>query len=166
MADRLKNKVAIVTGAGSVGPGVGNGKASAILYARESARVVLVDLNLDAARETERIIREERGICTAVAADVTKAADCARVVETCVLEHGGADILHNNVGVTKAGGPVEQSEEDWMQKRDGGSIVSISSLPARRRASPAAPPGTEEQNEQTTSSISRSRSRAGHRRTA
>jgi NAD(P)-dependent dehydrogenase (short-subunit alcohol dehydrogenase family) len=149
MADRLKSKVAIVTGAGSVGPGVGNGKASAILYAREGARVVLVDLNLDAARETERIIREEGGICTAVAADVTKSVDCKRVVDTCVAEYGGLDILHNNVGVTKAGGAVEQSEEDWdrimtvnvksmflmckfavpeMQKRDGGSIVNISSV--------------------------------------
>mgnify|MGYP006295228743 CR=1 FL=1 len=149
MADRLKDKVAIVTGAGSVGPGVGNGKASAILYAREGARVVLVDLKAEAAEETERIIRDEGGICMAVAADVTKAADCKRVVDTCVAEYGGVDILHNNVGITKAGGPVEQSEEDWdrimgvnvksmflmckyaipeMEKRGAGSIVNISSI--------------------------------------
>jgi NAD(P)-dependent dehydrogenase (short-subunit alcohol dehydrogenase family) len=149
MAERLKDKAAIVTGAGSVGPGMGNGKASAVLYAREGARVVLVDLNLDAAKETEKIIRDEGGICMAIAADVTKSDDCRRIVDTCVSEYGGVDILHNNVGVTKAGGPVEQSEEDWdrimavnaksmflmckfaipeMEKRDGGSIVNISSV--------------------------------------
>jgi NAD(P)-dependent dehydrogenase (short-subunit alcohol dehydrogenase family) len=113
MAHRLKDKVAIVTGAGSVGPGMGNGKASAVLYAREGARVVLVDLNLEAAQETERMIREEGGTCIAMAADVTRAEDCERVVSTCVAEYGGVDILHNNVGITKAGGPVDQSEEDW-----------------------------------------------------
>ena len=65
MTDRVKGKVALVTGAGSVGPGWGNGKAAAVLYAREGARVFLVDYNPDAAAETKGIIEREGGECTA-----------------------------------------------------------------------------------------------------
>ena len=66
MPDRLKDKVAIITGAGSSGPGWGNGKATAILFAREGAKILAVDLNLEAAQETERLIHEEGGECTAL----------------------------------------------------------------------------------------------------
>ena len=82
MADRLAGKVAIVTGAGSSGPGVGNGKAASILFAREGARVLLVDRELDRAEETLRLIEEEGGTASAMGADVTSAADCEVMVRT------------------------------------------------------------------------------------
>jgi len=149
MGDRLKGKVAIVTGAGSIGPGVGNGKASAIVYAREGARVMLVDLNLKAAEETKRLIDKEGGDCIAFKADVTKASDCQAMVDQCIQTFGRIDILHNNVGIVEPGGPVEVSEESWdrvmnvnlksifltckyvlphMEKQKYGSIVNISSI--------------------------------------
>jgi NAD(P)-dependent dehydrogenase (short-subunit alcohol dehydrogenase family) len=149
MGDRLKGKVAIVTGAGSIGPGVGNGKASAIVYAREGARVMLVDLNLKAAEETKRLTDKEGGDCIAFKADVTKASDCQAMVDQCIQTFGRIDILHNNVGIVEPGGPVEVSEESWdrvmnvnlksifltckyvlphMEKQKYGSIVNISSI--------------------------------------
>ena len=149
MGDQLKGKVAIVTGAGSIGPGIGNGKASAIVYAREGARVMLVDLNLKAAEETKRLIDKEGGDCIAFKADVTKASDCQAMVDQCIQTFGRIDILHNNVGIVEPGGPVEVSEESWdrvmnvnlksifltckyvlphMEKQKYGSIVNISSI--------------------------------------
>jgi NAD(P)-dependent dehydrogenase (short-subunit alcohol dehydrogenase family) len=75
MAKRLQNRVAIVSGAGSSGPGWGNGKAAAVTYAREGAKVVALDINIDAANETAGIIRSESGICLPIACDVTLPAD-------------------------------------------------------------------------------------------
>ena len=75
MSDRLKDKVAIVTGAGSIGPGWGNGKATAVLFAREGAKVFGVDRNLPAAVETREIIEGEGGECIAFEADVARSAD-------------------------------------------------------------------------------------------
>ena len=77
MADRLKGKVALVVGAGSIGPGWGNGKATAVAFAREGARVFCADINLAAAEETARIIKDEGGQAMAQRADVSKAADVA-----------------------------------------------------------------------------------------
>jgi NAD(P)-dependent dehydrogenase (short-subunit alcohol dehydrogenase family) len=77
MGDRLKEKVALVSGAGSSGPGWGNGKATAALFGREGAKVLAVDLNLDAAVETKRIIESEGGICEVVAGNVSRADDVA-----------------------------------------------------------------------------------------
>ncbi|MCR4519916.1 MULTISPECIES: SDR family NAD(P)-dependent oxidoreductase [Bosea] len=153
MADRLKGKIAIVFGAGSSGPGWGNGKAAAVAYAREGAGVACIDLNRDAAEETAAIITSEGGKALALAANVTDLAS----VEACVAEtaqhFGRIDILHNNVGVTHMGGPVELSEEQFnaslqlnlgsvyrcakavipeMLKGGGGAIVNISSLAAIR----------------------------------
>ena len=113
MTDRLKEKIALVFGAGSIGPGWGNGKATAVAYAREGAKVIAVDLNLDAANETTEIIRSEGGMCEAIAADVTVANDVARVVAQCLQVHGRIDILHNNVGMAYIGGPVEMTEKTW-----------------------------------------------------
>ena len=153
MGDRVKGKVAIVTGAGSVGPGMGNGKASAILYAREGARVMLVDYNLEAAEETRRLIEEEGGSCLAFRADVSKSQDCQNMIEKCIQTFGRIDILHNNVGITTPGGAVEISEEDWdrvmninlksmfltckyalpyMEKQRSGVIINIASVNAVR----------------------------------
>jgi len=81
MGDRLKDKVALVSGAGSSGPGWGNGKATAVLFAREGAKVLAADLNLDAAVETKRIIEGEGSICEAAFGDVSLAADVATIVD-------------------------------------------------------------------------------------
>ena len=118
MVDRLKEKVALVSGAGSSGPGWGNGKATAVLFAREGARVLAVDINLAAALETKRIIEAEGGICEAVAGDVSRTDDVAAVVDACILAFGRIDVLHNNVGIVEVGGPVETSEESWDRVND------------------------------------------------
>jgi NAD(P)-dependent dehydrogenase (short-subunit alcohol dehydrogenase family) len=156
MKERLKDKVAIVTGAGSIRPGIGNGKASAILYAREGAKVLLVDNRIEAAEETERVIDGEGGESLAFAADVSKYSDCKNMVEKCIEKYGRIDILHNNVGIAGSGGPVETAEEDWdrmmnvnlktmfltckhtlpyMERQGSGVIVNISSIVAIRSAS-------------------------------
>ena len=113
MDPRLKEKVAIVTGAGSVGPGWGNGKATAVLFARHGARVLAADINLAAAEETRSIIEDEGGRCTAHEADVSRGGDVEAMVERCLAEYGRIDILHNNVGILEVGGCVEASEESW-----------------------------------------------------
>jgi NAD(P)-dependent dehydrogenase (short-subunit alcohol dehydrogenase family) len=113
VADRLKDKVALVFGAGSCGPGWGNGKATAVSFARQGAKIVAVDRNLAAAQETFDIIQGESGRCIAVQADVTQTAEVAAVVNQCVTTFGRIDILHNNVGIAELGGPIEASEESW-----------------------------------------------------
>jgi NAD(P)-dependent dehydrogenase (short-subunit alcohol dehydrogenase family) len=113
MGDRLKEKVALVSGAGSSGPGWGNGKATAVLFAREGAKVLAADINLDAAAETKRIIEGEGGICEAGSGDVSRADDVAAVVDACIAAFGRIDVLHNNVGIVEVGGPVETTEESW-----------------------------------------------------
>lgn len=149
MPDRLKGKIAIVFGAGSSGPGWGNGKAAAVLYAREGASVACVDLSEDAARETADIIAAEGGRAIALVADATKLASVENAVQETVSAFGGISILHNNVGVTHMGGPVELSEAQFQLSVDlnlgsvyrtakatiphmiaggGGAIVNISSL--------------------------------------
>ncbi len=125
MVDRLKGKVAIVTGAGSRGPGVGNGKAAAVLFAREGARVLCSDINEAAARETADIIRQEGGAAEVFACDVSKSDQVAAMVARCRAAFGGRiDILHNNVGIAVTGGPVDLSEDDW----DRVSAVNIKSM--------------------------------------
>ena len=149
MCQRLKDKVAIVTGAGSVGPGWGNGKATAVLFAREGAKVVAVDINLAAAEETKGIIDGEGGECTVHKADVSEFDEVKAMVDRCLETYGRIDILHNNVGIVVVGGPVETSEETWdrvsavnlksmfltckhvlphMERQGGGAIVNISSI--------------------------------------
>jgi len=149
MGDRLRDKVAIVTGAGSAGPGWGNGKATAALFAREGAKVIAVDLNREAAEETRSIIASEGGHCDSHVADVADAAQIETLVQRCLAIHGRIDILHNNVGIVELGGPVELSEEAWdrvtdvnlksmfltckhvlpvMERQGGGAIVNVSSV--------------------------------------
>jgi NAD(P)-dependent dehydrogenase (short-subunit alcohol dehydrogenase family) len=153
MGGRLKDKVAIVFGAGSSGPGWGNGKAAAVAYAREGARVACIDLVQAAAEETVTIIGNEGGNAVALSADVTELTSINDVVERTVEEFGRIDILHNNVGATHMGGPVELSEEQftaalnlnigpvyrtskavipYMLRQGGGAIINISSLAAIR----------------------------------
>ena len=153
MGERVRGKAIIVTGAGSIGPGMGNGKASSILYTREGGRVLLVDQSLDAAKETCRLIEAEGGTGIPFACDVTSSAECQRMVEACLAAFGRVDVLHNNVGVTFPGGPVELAEEQWdrlmwinvksmfltckhalphMERQGGGAIVNIASINAIR----------------------------------
>src|SRR5437867_6956660 len=99
MGDRLKDKVAIVVGAGQTpGDTIGNGRATAILYSREGARVLLVDRRLESAEETREMIKKEGGEAVAFQADATRDEDCKRIANTCVERFGRIDILHNNVG--------------------------------------------------------------------
>ena len=113
MPGRLAGKVAIVTGAGSRGPGYGNGKATATLFAREGAKVLCVDAVLERAQETVKQISMAGGEAGAFAADVTRAADCRAMVATAVEQYGRLDILHNNVGIESRTGIEEVTEEEW-----------------------------------------------------
>lgn len=113
MPDRLRGKTAIVTGAGSRGPGLGNGKATALLFAREGAAVLCVDAVAARAEETVALIVAEGGRAAAFAADVTRAADCRGMVEAATAHWGGLDVLHNNVGVESRKDVLEVGEEEW-----------------------------------------------------
>ena len=145
--------MAIVTGAGSRAPGIGNGRATAVLFAREGARVLLVDREPDAAEETLAMIRDEGGEAEVFAADVTRAEDCRAMVERAVSRWGKLDILNNNVGIGMGGSVVQVEEDDWdrvmtvnvktmmltgkfavpaMADSGGGAIVNISSISALR----------------------------------
>jgi NAD(P)-dependent dehydrogenase (short-subunit alcohol dehydrogenase family) len=152
MAGRLAGKVAIVAGAGSRGPGLGNGKAAAILFAREGAAVVCVDVQKERAEETVGLITGEGGCASAFAADVTRAADCRAMVAAALERYGGLHVLHNNVGIESRKDVLETTEEEWdrvmavdlksmllatqaaipaMAER-GGSIICVSSVAAMR----------------------------------
>src|SRR5581483_10989030 len=99
----LIGKVAIVTGGGAVGDGIGNGRAAAILLARAGARVVVVDRDGGLAKRTVEMIGEAGGEAIALQADVTRAADCAAMVDAAVSRFGRLDFLDNNVGIGSRG---------------------------------------------------------------
>lgn len=149
MAGRLAGKVALVTGAGSVGPGWGNGRAAAVLFAREGARVVVVDRDPVAAAETARLIGEEQREALVLDADVTDLASVTAMAESALKKLGRIDVLLNNVGGSIPGGPEEMSVEEFrgqidinltsvfitskivlptMAKQGGGSIVNVGSI--------------------------------------
>ncbi|MBI2941043.1 MAG: SDR family oxidoreductase [Chloroflexi bacterium] len=153
MAGRLAGKVAIVTGAGSSGPGVGNGKATAILFAREGAKVLCADRVADRAGETCALIRAEGGVTSSFVADVSRRIDCAGLVSAAVGRYGRLDVLHNNVGITSRSGIDEVTEEEWdhvlavnlksmvftvqaavphLAAAGGGSIINVSSITGLR----------------------------------
>jgi NAD(P)-dependent dehydrogenase (short-subunit alcohol dehydrogenase family) len=148
MTRRLAGKVALITGAGSVGPGWGNGRAAAVLFAREGAKVFAVDLNPDALTDTVSLIDGEGGTVHTHTCDVTDSASVAGAVAACRETFGSVDVLVNNVGGSRPGGPAELSEEDWtaqldynltsvyltcrhvvpvMREQGGGSIVNTAS---------------------------------------
>ena len=153
MAGRLAGKVAIVTGAGSRGPGLGNGKAAAILFAREGARVLCVDQAKERAEETVSLIRADGGVAEPVAADVTRAEDCRAMVAAAADRWGGLDVLHNNVGIESRDDLMATTESEWdrvmmvdlksmllatqaavpaLERRGGGSVICVSSIAALR----------------------------------
>ena len=113
MSKRMKNKVVLVSGAGSIGPGWGNGKACAVLYAREGARIIACDIDLSAAEETGNIIKEEGGEAIALQCDVSKAESVSKLFENILKVHEKIDVLHSNVGIVEVGGPEDISEENW-----------------------------------------------------
>jgi len=114
----MAGKVAIVTGAGSVGPGWGNGKATATLLARQGASVFLVDINPDAVNETHAIIEGEGGTCAVHRADMMVASEVAEMVRACIDRFKRLDILVNNVGGSAPGDPVSMTEEVWDRQID------------------------------------------------
>jgi len=150
---RLQHKVAIVVGAGQTpGDTIGNGRATAILFAREGARVVLVDLDRESARETQAMIETEGGECFVCEADVTREEDCRAFTRASLDAYGRIDILHNNVGIGAGDAElVGLSEDAWdrildtnlkgmflscrqvlpvMRLQQGGCIINISSIAA------------------------------------
>jgi NAD(P)-dependent dehydrogenase (short-subunit alcohol dehydrogenase family) len=118
MPGRLQDKVAIITGAGCVGPGWGNGRAAAVLFARAGAKIFAVDRNPDAMAETLARIAEDGGVVETAVADVTDSESVAAMVQGCRDAFGRVDILVNNVGGSRAGGPVELDEADWNAQVD------------------------------------------------
>jgi NAD(P)-dependent dehydrogenase (short-subunit alcohol dehydrogenase family) len=145
----LKGKVAFISGAGTVGPGWGNGKATAVLAARQGAKVFGTDINAEAAEETRAIIAKEGGECTVQACDMTDSAAVKAAVDACLKRYGRIDILVNNVGGSAPGSPVDMTEEVWdtqldhnlktaflgckhvlpaMEKQGSGAIVNIASV--------------------------------------
>jgi NAD(P)-dependent dehydrogenase (short-subunit alcohol dehydrogenase family) len=150
--DRVRGKVAIVTGAGSSAEGIGNGRAAAILLARHGAKVGLVDVRESAAAETARMIEEEGGESLIIQADVTDVDACQTAVKKAVGRWGRLDILVNNVGTSRVrGNAVEVDLDAWdrgmrtnvksmvmmarfaipeMKKSGGGSIINIASITA------------------------------------
>ena len=150
---RLKGKVAIVAGGGASGSVLGNGQATAILFAREGAKVLVADAVEERAQATVDIIQKEGGTASALRVDVSKAADCKAMVQAAVERYGRLDILDNNVGISVRADVLEVKEEDWdrvmavnvksimlsakyaipeMKKAGGGSIINISSVAGLR----------------------------------
>jgi len=116
MAGRLEGKVAIITGAGSVGPGWGNGRAAAAMFGREGARVVATDINPDAMVETEALLKDAGCDYLLAHCDVTDSGSIRDLVKAATDRFGRIDVLVNNVGGSAKGGAVELSEEDWLRQ--------------------------------------------------
>ncbi len=150
---RFRDKVALVLGAGSVGPGFGNGKATATLFAREGAAVFGVDQSAEAVAETGSVIEGEGGVFHGQVADVTRSEDLDATVAACLERFGRIDVLVNNVGGSAPGDPVSMPEQVWAKQLDinltyvfqsckrvipimvgqgGGAIVNLASIAALR----------------------------------
>ena len=153
---RLDKKVCIIVGAGQTpGDTIGNGRATAIVFAREGARLLLVDKDETSLVETANMIREEGGKggeCTTLVADVTLESDCQKMIDTCISEYGHVDVLHYNVGRSEGDGDVVTlAAEIWdelmamnlrglfltckyavpaMRQRESGVITAVSSAAA------------------------------------
>ena len=150
---RLEGKIAIVTGCGSSAPGWGNGKATAVLFAREGATVIGTDTNLESAEVTRKLIEDEGGSARMYQCNALDIAQVGGFVDRVVSEFGRIDVLVNNVGASAPGGPVEISEELWdaqfdinvksayltckfvlpvMERQGKGAVVNTGSISAHR----------------------------------
>jgi NAD(P)-dependent dehydrogenase (short-subunit alcohol dehydrogenase family) len=150
---RLRDKVAIVVGGGQTrGDTLGNGRATALIFARQGAKVVVADRDLESARETVEMITKEGGEAVADHVDITRDAECAALVANCVSRWGRVDVLHNNVGIGSGdSGPTSITDEAWdrifdvnvkgvlhtcrhalpvMRKQEAGVILNVSSIAA------------------------------------
>ena len=117
MGDRMSGKVAVIVGGGQTpGETIGNGRAAAVLYAREGARVLVVDQDLASADDTAAIIRGEGGEAIAHRADITDVASCASIPTAALASFGALDVLHNNVGIGGGDQPATRVEEDAWQR--------------------------------------------------
>jgi NAD(P)-dependent dehydrogenase (short-subunit alcohol dehydrogenase family) len=153
MAGRLAGKVALIVGAGCVGPGWGNGRASCVLFAQEGARIFAVDRDMAPMEETVARVKEAGGEIVTHLCDVTQQASVAAMVQACRQAFGRIDVLVNNVGGSAPGGPVEMAEEAWdaqidlnlksifltckhvipvMEAQGGGSIINTASASGTR----------------------------------
>jgi NAD(P)-dependent dehydrogenase (short-subunit alcohol dehydrogenase family) len=153
VSSRLKGKVAIIAGAGASGAVIGNGQATAILFAREGADVLCVDAVAERAQATVDAINREGGSASAFRADVSKASDCEAMVAAALERYARLDILDNNVGISVRADVLEVTEEQWdrvmavnvksivlaskyaipaMKRTGGGSIINISSVAGLR----------------------------------
>ncbi len=150
----LEAKVAIVTGGGALGEGIGNGRAACILLARAGVRVLVVDRELDLARQTVKMITEEGGEAVAFAADVSDGGECRAMVEAALTQFGRVDFLDNNVGIASKGSVVAEDPQRWrrvmqvnvdsmflasrhaipamIRTAGGGAIVNVASIAALR----------------------------------
>ncbi|MBC7378779.1 MAG: SDR family oxidoreductase [Burkholderiaceae bacterium] len=150
---RLDGKVALVTGCGTLGEGWGNGKAIAVLLARQGATVYGCDLHLEAAQATRELIRAEGGTAEVQTCDVTQAVPVQQLVQACIARYGRIDILVNNVGRSEPGDPATMPEDIWDEQMDvnlksafllckhvlplmaaqgAGSVINISSIAGLR----------------------------------
>ncbi len=148
MAGRLQGKIALIVGAGCVGPGWGNGRAACVLFAQEGARIFAVDRDMGPMEETVARVKEAGGEIATHLCDVTQQASVAAMVQACKDKYGRIDVLVNNVGGSAPGGPVEMAEEAWdaqidlnlksifltckhvlpvMEAQGGGSIINTAS---------------------------------------
>ena len=153
MSGRLQDRIAIVTGAGSVGPGWGNGRATCVRFAEEGAKIFAVDRDLAGTAETVERVKKAHGEIVTHPCDVTDSASVAAMVKACLDRFSRVDVLVNNVGGSAAGGPVEMPEEVFdaqvdfnlksvfltckhvlpiMEKRKSGAIVNLASTSALR----------------------------------
>jgi NAD(P)-dependent dehydrogenase (short-subunit alcohol dehydrogenase family) len=150
----LAGKVALISGGGAAGDGIGNGRAAAILLARAGTKVMVADRELKLAERTVEMIREEGGTASAIVSDVTDEEDCRKLVEATVSQFGRLDFLDNNVGIGSRGSVVDEKAEQYrkvmqvnvesmfllskyaipamVKTAGGGSIVNISSISALR----------------------------------
>jgi NAD(P)-dependent dehydrogenase (short-subunit alcohol dehydrogenase family) len=153
MGGRLQDRIAIVTGAGCIGPGWGNGRATAVRFAEEGARIFAVDKDLDSVKETIERVKAARGEIVTQQCDVTRSASVEAMVKACLDRFGRIDVLVNNVGGSAAGGPAEMNEDTWdaqvdynlksvfltlkyvlpvMEKQESGAVVNIASTSGLR----------------------------------
>jgi NAD(P)-dependent dehydrogenase (short-subunit alcohol dehydrogenase family) len=148
VAGRLDGKIALIVGAGCVGPGWGNGRAACVLFAQEGAKIFAVDRDMAPMEETVARTKEAGGEIATHLCDVTQQASVAAMVQACKDKYGRIDVLVNNVGGSAPGGPVEMAEEAWdaqidlnlksifltckyvipvMEAQGGGSIINTAS---------------------------------------